>query len=291
VPIAPIAEETLDLLAQARGWIFDIDGTLMRTAKAGGEGGRAIPGGIDFLRQLRASGRRIMVCTQASTRPPAAYADILNEAGYSVDGSEIMTAGLGAALYLQQHYPGGHILVLGSEGITVPLALAGLTVVQLEKPGAIDAVVVGHANAFESRVLDFACKAIIDGAGFYTTTDEFWFHGGLGRSLAPSGFMAAAIGTVCGRSAEVLGKPSPALGRLLLDHLRLSGCDVVVVDDNIPHGIRLAHAMGAHSVMPLSGASMRADAESLARREAPTLICDDVGDLGALLGSRLRPID
>jgi HAD superfamily hydrolase (TIGR01450 family) len=281
------ADDILDRLARARGWIFDIDGTLMRTAKPGGEGGSAFPGAADLLERLRAKGRRVLVCTQASTRPPAAYANILSAAGCPMEEDDVMTAGLGAALYLKDRYPGATILVLGSDGLTDPLKGAGLRIASPEHRGTIDAVMVGYAPFYESRSLDLACTAILGGAGFYTTTDEYWFHGGLGRSLAPSGFIALALGTVCGRTAQILGKPSAALGGVLLARLGLEGRDVVVVDDNLGHGIRLAHVMGALSVMPLSGASTRTDADAVPPDEAPSLICSDVGELYTLLESRL----
>lgn len=282
-------EAALDRLVQAKGWIFDIDGTLIRTSKFGGEGGTAFPGAGELVARLRDAGRRIMICTQASTRPPAFYTGILKAAGFPVEENQVVTAGLAASLYLQTHHPNGRVLVLGSDGITVPVAAAGLAIVQFDDPGSVDAVMVGHAVSYDSRAVDAACKAVIGGARFYTTTDELWFYGGVGRSVAPSGFMSAAIGAVCGRKAEVLGKPSPALGDALLSRLGMRGHEVVVVDDNIEHGIRLAHVMGAHSVMPLSGASSRANMGSLHKSEAPTLVCENVGELNALIGERLVP--
>lgn len=283
-------ELALDRLLEAKGWIFDIDGTLIRTAKFGGEGGTAFAGAGELLKRLRDAGRRIMICTQASTHPPAYYTEILNAAGFPVEEKQIMTAGLAASLYLQTHHPNSRVLVLGSDGITVPLTAAGLALAQFDFPGTVDVVMVGHAVTYDSRAINAACQAVLAGASFYTTTDEVWFHGGMGRSVAPSGFMSAAIGAVCGRKADILGKPSPALGRVLLNRLGMQGHEVVVVDDNIGHGIRLAHAMGAHSVMPLSGASSRLDVESLHKSDAPTLVCEDVGELNALIRARLAPL-
>lgn len=270
----------IETLAAARAWILDIDGTLMRTARAGGEGGRVIDGAAALITWLRQQGLSILLCTQASGKTPIEYVEGLVSSGLPIDEQDVITAGLASAFILKERYPGGRILVLGTHGITVPMRDQGMNVVDPDTPpGEIDAVVLGSAASYETRGLDAACKAIEGGAGFYTTTDDFWFNGGRGRSIAPTAVIAAAIEAVVGVPATVVGKPSPLLGRMLLNTLGVEGHEVVVVDDTIPHGIRLACEMGAHSVMPLTGASRREEAAQLPDAEAPTLICESVNDL------------
>lgn len=270
-----------DSLAKASGWILDVDGTLMQSALPGGEGGKAIDGAAELIEELREKGKRIVICTQASNITPRECAAGLAAAGLPVEADDMVTAGLAAALILKNKYPGGRILALGESGLTVPLQNAGLNLAEPGAPEEIDVVMVGHAHAYEAWWIDSACRAIDAGAGFYTTTDDFWFNGGLGRSVAPTAAIAAAIEAVIGIQATVVGKPSALLGGVLLQKLGLKGHAVVVVDDTIPHGIRLAHNMGAHSVMPLTGTSTREDAER--SPEKPTLICDSVNDLRRLI--------
>jgi HAD superfamily hydrolase (TIGR01450 family) len=271
----------IDALAKARGWIFDVDGTLMRSARPGGAGGKAIDGAADLIDKLRSQGRKVLVCTQASNITPRECAAGLAAAGLPVAENDMITAGFAAALILKDKFPGGRILALGESGLTAPLQNAGLNLAESGNPEKIDAVMVGHARAYEAWWIDSACRAIEAGAEFYTTTDDFWFNGGLGSFVAPTAAIAAAIEAVIGVRATVIGKPSALLGCVLLQKLCLEGHEVVVVDDTIPHGIQLAHNMGAHSVMPLTGTSTRDDAER--SPEKPTLICDSVNDLRQLI--------
>lgn len=275
------SKTALKSLADAGGWILDVDGTLMQSARPGGEGGKAIDGAAELIVELREKGKRIVICTQASNKTPREYAAGLAAAGLPVTDEDMVTAGSGAAIILGDKFPGGRVLALGEQGLRVPLQDAGLELVDQEDEDRIDAVMVGNADAYPAWWIDSACRAIEAGAGLYTTTDDFWFNGGHGSFVAPTAAIAAAIEAVVGLKAVVIGKPSALLGGVLLQKLGLEGHDVVVVDDNIPHGIKLAHDLGALSVMPLTGASSREDAERLTER--PTLICDSVNDLRRLI--------
>jgi HAD superfamily hydrolase (TIGR01450 family) len=278
----------IEKLMNAKAWIFDVDGTLVRTARVGGEGGTAIEGAANLITSLRVKGCSVILCTQASGKTPKEYAEGLAAAGLPIQEEDLITAGFASALILKQRYPSGRILVLGTNGITDALRNEQLQVVDPQDPGEIDAVMIGSASSYDSHCINIACKAIIDGADFYTTTNSFWFDGGDGRSVAPTAVIAAAIGLVVERDATVIGKPSTLLGNLLLTKLGVKGGDVVVVDDNLPHGILLAHNMGATSIMPLTGASTREEAESLPGTEAPTLICESVNEINRLLHDEYR---
>jgi ribonucleotide monophosphatase NagD (HAD superfamily) len=91
---------------------------------------------------------------------------------------------------------------------------------------------------------------------------------------------------VTGRTPTTLGKPSIALGETLARRLGTVGGQTVVVGDATIE-IALARAMGARSVLVLSGATSAADAARLAESHAPDLIVDDVGDLYRLIQSHL----
>ena len=68
-------------IAAAPGWVLDVDGCLVRTAKAGGAGGVPIEGAVDLLNWLHANGKQVIVCTNASQRPVTYYAAHLRKIG------------------------------------------------------------------------------------------------------------------------------------------------------------------------------------------------------------------
>ncbi|MGY1620730.1 HAD-IIA family hydrolase [Geodermatophilus sp. SYSU D00965] len=273
-------------LLSARGWVFDVDGCLVRTARAGGAGGTPFPGAVELVAALKAAGRRVLLCTNASGQPPARYAAHLRSLGFDVADEEFLTAGSAAADHVAAHHPGARVLALGSEGLTVPLSDAGIA---LADPGSgpADVVVVGAAEGYTAAQLNAACLAVDAGAPLYVTVMTPWFHGGVGKSVAASSAIAAAISWVTGVVPEVTGKPSAALAERLLARFG-DTADLMVVGDHAAE-IELARAMGARGVLVLSGATTADGAEALPPDTAPDLVFPDIGTVHDLVRPHLTP--
>lgn len=270
-------------LDDIRGWVFDVDGCLVRTTRAGGKGGVPFPGAIEIMELLHDRGDEVVVCTNASELPPAVYAAHLRDIGLPVRDDAFVTAGSAAADHVLAHHPGARVLVVGAEGVTEPMRERGIT---LAAPGEelADVVVVGAASSYETPVLNAAALAVAAGAAFYTTVDSPWFSGGIRRSLAVSAAIAASIEFATGRKAEVAGKPSAVLAESLLRRLGVDGAASAVVGD-APAEIRLAHHMGGTGILLLSGATAQSDADDLTGPTRPEIVLDDI----AVLHRRLAP--
>lgn len=265
---------------QARGWVLDVDGCLVRSATAGGSGGVPISGAVELLSWLRRFERDFIVCTNASQRPVQDYAKHLRAIGLDVANHEMMTAATAAASHIAAHHPGATVLAIGDRGLVEALRDRQ---VELAQPGEAPAgvVVVGVADAYASSALNAACLAIADhGAAFYVTVDTPWFHGGICRSVAVSSAIASAITAVTGRKPEVCGKPSLAIGEVLRARLGGDGSRIVVVGDMASVEIKLAHQMGALGVLVMSGGTSPAEIPGLVPMHRPHL---QVADVGALI--------
>ena len=268
-----------DRLLRARGWVFDVDGCLMRTARAGGAGGTPFPGAVELVAELKSAGRQIVLCTNASARPPARYAAHLRDLGFDITDDEFVTAGSAAADHVAVHHAGATVLALGGDGVTVPMSDAGIALVGPIDGTAADVVVIGAGDAYTAAELNAACLAVDAGAPLYVTVRTPWFHGGLGKSVSVSSAIAAAVSWVTGVEAEVTGKPSAALARRLLarfDAVDGAARDLVVVGDHTAE-MELAGAMGACSVLVLSGALTAEAAAALPSGSSPDLVFPDVG--------------
>lgn len=276
-------------LLAARGWVFDVDGCLVRTARPGGAGGTPFPGAVELVHTLKAAGRQIVLCTNASAQPPARYAAHLRDLGFDVTDDEFVTAGSAAADHVAAHHPGARVLVLGGAGITVPMADRGIRVVDAAAGADADVVVVGTTERYTARELNAACLAVEAGAVLYVTVGTPWFHGGVGKSATISGAVAAAITWVTGVEPKVTGKPSAALAERLLarfDATADTAGDLVVVGDHTAE-IELARAMGARSVLVLSGATADRGLADLPAESVPDLVLPDVGTLHDLVRPHL----
>lgn len=264
-------------LEDVRAWVIDVDGCLVRTDRAGGAGGVAIPGARDLLDFLHGRGDRVIVCTNASERPPTEYADHLRSLGLPISDEQFVTAGSAAADHIAHHHAGAAVLVVGDEGLREPACRHGLRLVE---PGTdlANVVVVGASSNYSSALINAACLAVDAGAPLYTTVDVPWFHGGRGKSVAVSSAIAMAIGWTTKVTPTVLGKPSPFLAETLLRRLGSTPQTTAVVGDATVE-VELAHHMGATSVLVLSGATSADALPTLTHPHRPHLALDDVGEL------------
>src|SRR5574337_1545508 len=90
--------------------------------------------------------------------------------------------------------------------------------------------------------------------------------------------MAHAIGWVTGTTPTVLGKPSPALAETLVGRFGIDPSEIAVVGDSAAE-IDLARAMGAGSVLILSGAIDEAALAALPDDRRPDVVAADVAEL------------
>ncbi|PWU55444.1 HAD family hydrolase [Micromonospora globispora] len=269
------------MLSGVTAWVLDVDGCLMRTASPGGAGGAAMPGAAELVRDLKAAGHELIVCTNASQRPPARYAAHLRANGIDVADEEFVTAGSAAADYVAVHHPGARVLVVGADGVADPLCRHGVSLADPADADLADVVVVGVADNYPAPLLNAAGLAVDAGAPLYTTVDVPWFHGGLGKSVAVSAMIANAIGWATGVVPQVLGKPSPGLAETLSRRLGAQAVVAVVGDALVE--VQLARHMGARAVLVLSGATTAADLSVLPGGQHPDLVLDDVAALHASL--------
>ncbi len=275
-------------LEKVRGWILDVDGCLVRTSRAGGTGGTAIPGAVELITALRQAGHRVLVCTNASELPPMVYASQLRELGPPISDDEFVTAGSAGADHIATHHPGATVAAVGGDGITQPLIERGISLCDGHAPEKCPAVFVGAAASYSHAQLNAACLAVEAGATLYVTQNQPWFHGGLGRSVAASAAIAAAITWVTGVQPRLTGKPSPVLAEALLRRLGVPAEHVAVVGD-APAEITLARSMGARSVAVLTGALTAAQIAGSRPDLRPDLTVADVAELHLLLASSLTP--
>jgi len=111
--------EIAERLRAARGFIFDMDGTIALGDAASG-GHKALPGAVDLLAAIKARGIPLRVFTNGTAKPPAAYAASLRNAGFDLEDIEMMTpSSSAAAWFVTQGIT--RVRVLGTDGVSAPL--------------------------------------------------------------------------------------------------------------------------------------------------------------------------
>src|SRR5262245_17653249 len=86
-------------IASARGFVFDMDGTIALGDRTSG-GHEALAGAIALIARIKSKGLPIRIFTNGTAKPPAAYAASLRAAGFDVADEEMMTPSTVAAAWL-----------------------------------------------------------------------------------------------------------------------------------------------------------------------------------------------
>src|ERR1700749_1670108 len=119
--------DVLGRLRDARGFIFDMDGTLA-LGDRGNHGLTPLPGAAEMLRLVRERGVPYLVFTNGTNRTPAHFAAVLRDAGLDVPDDHMMTpASSAVVMFTRRGYK--RVMVLGTDGLTGPLREAGIEVV------------------------------------------------------------------------------------------------------------------------------------------------------------------
>lgn len=249
-------------IREAKGFIFDIDGTLALGDKSL-NGYQILPGALDTLQLLQERQIPFVAFTNGSTKTPQQLAKALCQAGIDIHADRTLTP-VSVAVKLFQRKQFRRLLVLGGEGVWRPLVDAGFDVVRSpERADDADAVFIGWHPGFSLADLESACHAVWHGAALYTVSTAPYVASREGRTLGISGAISAAIRSVTGKRATIVGKPSADALQVACSLLGLASTDIAVVGDDPGLENAMAHKGGAISVGVHTGLSSAADFASL----------------------------
>jgi NagD protein len=252
--VTDVTDDVLDRLRKARGFIFDMDGTLVLGDRVN-HGLRPLPGAIAMLEWARSRGRAYLVFTNGTNRTPADFARVLRDEGLDVPDDRMMTPASSAVIMFARRGV-KRVMVLGGPGLTEPLREAGIEVVRPGGPGpapAVDAVVVGWFREFTMDHLEAACHAVWAGAELYSASETPFFASAGGRALGTSRAISAMIRSITGCSLTITGKPSLDALRAAATRLGVPARQLVVVGDDPLLEAPMAHRGRALAVAVDSG--------------------------------------
>ncbi|HEX5590649.1 MAG TPA: HAD-IIA family hydrolase [Candidatus Limnocylindrales bacterium] len=271
--------------------LVDLDGVVYR-------GADPVPGVAALLAERAAAGDDVVYVTNNSMHYRADYVTRLAGMGAPVTADRVVSAPRATALYLAEREPGvRRVLAVGASGLDRELRDVGLDVVgaahaaeRMAKEGIDgwtaaghpDAVVVGLDPQLTYLRLAVAADCVRAGARFIATNRDPVYP--TERGFRPgAGSVVAAIEIAGGVTPLVIGKPEPLL---LEEAARAVGADpheAIVIGDGLVTDIAAARAVGARSILLLTGVSSRADAEALPAGLRPTHIATNADDLRRLL--------
>jgi NagD protein len=276
------SDDALERLRNARGFIFDMDGTLVLGDRVN-HGLRPLPGAIAMLDWARSRGRPYLVFTNGTNRTPAHFARVLRDEGLDVPDEAMMTPASSAVTMFAKRGV-TRVLALGVAGLVDPLREAGIEVVRPSTGAAadVDAVFVGWFREFTMDHLEAACRAVWAGAELYSASETPFFASAGGRALGTSRAISAMIRSITGCSLTITGKPSLDALRAAAGRLGVPARHLVVVGDDPLLEVPMAHRGRALAVAVDTGLGGPDAYDQLPPSRRPQLHLRGVDELFAL---------
>jgi len=277
-----IPAAVLDRLGAVRGFVFDMDGTLVLGDRHN-RGLVPLPGAVEITRWAARQGKPFAIFTNGTTKTPLQYAQTLRSIGFDLPDHAMLTPASSAAAVFARR---GHrrVLVLGTDALASPLRDAGIDVVaagnpRLDPPGAVDAVLVGWYPGFTMGALEAACHAAWAGAAVYSCSQSTFFATAGGRAIGTSRAISAMIKSLTGCRVRVVGKPSLDALRSAAGRLGVRPADLAVVGDDPELEVPMAHRGRALAVAVSSGLGDEGSFDGLPPARRPHLRVHGVDEL------------
>jgi len=278
--------------------LVDLDGVLYR-------GADPVPGVAAVLATRAGQGDDVVYVTNNSMWYRTEYVGRIAAMGAPVTADRIVSSPRATALYLRDHEPSiQHVLTLGASGLDRELEDAGFRVTRAadvterirgsevggtnsddgwEAAGRPEAVVVGLDPAIDYLRLTVTTDCVRAGALFIATNRDPVYPTEL-RIRPGAGSIVAAVEAASGVAPISIGKPAPYLLEEAARAVGREATEAIMVGDGLPTDIAAARAVGARSVLMLTGVTTRAMADAAPAELQPTAIAADAAELAAILG-------
>ena len=254
-----------ETLAPLRTFLLDMDGTLYL-------GERLLPGALEFLERLVATGRNRLFFTNNSSRDAGRYVEKLGKMGIQARPEEIITSGEATIDYLKTIAGVERVYPLGTESFEEEIRRGGLTVDD-QSP---QAVVLSFDLTLTYEKIRRGCDLIRKGAAFVATHPDLNCPSEEGP-LPDCGAMAAMFTAATGVEPTVIGKPHRFMAEAALRRLGTTAAETAIVGDRLYTDMEMGFSAGLTTILVLSGETVREDLAGIGRQ--PTLVVDSVADL------------
>jgi HAD superfamily hydrolase (TIGR01450 family) len=267
-------------LDEVRGFVFDVDGTLVRRFP---DGVHPLPGAVEVLDAIRASGRKLAIFTNGSHLTPEVFARELRDDGLPVSDEEVVTPVRSALSYLRRRHHAAPVLLFAQPAVRERMAAEGVHVLDGAEGERPEVVLVLHVDTATLPQLEHAARAVVGGARLLTANYLPAYAGANGPIFSRGAMVTAAIAKAASARPTVVGKPSKAAVQELRDRLGVRSEDLLVTGDDVRMDVGLGHMGGSRTVLVRSGITGDMDLSRLPEARRPHAVIDGVGELLAWL--------
>lgn len=243
-------EDRENLFSQVACFALDMDGTIYL-------GEQWIDGAQAFLERIEATGRNYVFVTNNSSKNASVYVEKLARMGLLVGEEKIVTSGQATIYYLQKHFPGKKVFLLGNELLREEFAQAGI---RLEE-NVPEVVVTAFDTSLDYQKMCRVCDFVRAGLPYLATHPDY-------NCPTENGFIpdAGAIHAFIHASAfrypdRIIGKPNEDIIEYLTTRVNTERSRIAMVGDRLYTDIAAGRNHGLKSILVLSGEASMEDAE------------------------------
>jgi HAD superfamily hydrolase (TIGR01458 family) len=252
---------------EIRGLLIDLDGVLY-------VGRKPVPGAMKTVHQLQAARMPRCYLTNTTTKSKASLRKKMQDMGLAVAMEEILSAPEAAKVYLENKGRPVCKLLVNNE------VLGDFSDFKQSDTDA-QAVVIGDiGNAWTYDLLNNVFRLVTNGAELVALhRNKFWETSeGLQMDI---GAFVAGLEYVTGKTATIIGKPSPEFFTAALSRIGLKAGEVAMIGDDIDTDVGAAQEQGMVGILVKTGKYRESYAQ--ASKIKPDLVLDSIADLGGLL--------
>lgn len=277
-------ESVRALLSSKKLFVFDMDGTIYL-------GARVFDFAVKFIRDLRASGRRVLFFTNNASHDPSFYLEKLTRLGFEPKPEEICTAGDVTGAFLYNCRNNKKVYLLGTPELYRHLKRYGVDMVNDERgiPDGRDAdiVVTSFDTTLTYEKLTVACDFIRGGAEYICTHPDFNCPTETGF-IPDSGAIAAAVTASTGAVPKFMGKPHRETAEMIMKITGAEKEETVMFGDRLYTDIAVGKLHGITSVLVLTGETRAKDVQKADADEWPDVMLESLASAREIMFGEAR---
>ncbi|MBP3315071.1 MAG: HAD-IIA family hydrolase [Clostridia bacterium] len=265
-----------DVIKSKKLYIFDMDGTIYL-------GGRPFDFAKRFIKNLRASGRRVLFFTNNASHTSPFYLQKLERLGFEPSEDEIMTSGDVTLEFLKRHRADKSVYLVGTDELVEEYAAKGIKLVNGESdPRHADIVITSFDTSLTYEKLNIACRLIRGGAEYLSTHPDFNCPTEDGF-IPDSGAIAALVTASTGKTPTYFGKPYKETVEMIGEATGFARDEMCIFGDRLYTDIALGKSFGVTSVLVLSGETTEEDVDAALPKDKPDFAFASLDDVDKLM--------
>lgn len=247
--------------------LFDLDGVLY-------VGSQPIPGAIEAVDTIRASGMPCRFITNTSTLSLRSLQAKINAIGFSVEIEEIISAPQAALLYLQRQ-PDSVCRFLLADDVKQDFMQFRQSDTEAEY------IIVGDiGDAWSYTLLNEVFNCLMHGAKLIAIHKNRFWQTEHGLQMDIGGFIHA-LEYASGVQTTIIGKPSIDFFHIALEEMGVQAEAAAIIGDDIDSDVGGGQAAGLKGILVKTGKYRQAYAEASGIK--PDLVLDSIRELPAAL--------